>query len=141
MIIENNQLTTHRKSNTNSNESSLENDTNPRTKVVGNLISDERDFVQALDRFSTEYVVPLMHRPWFTAEDHKAMFGSIGSLLEFHRNILLRLESGEEISQVFNAMCDNFESVYSMHIAQISPALEIASKYSNEKQMLDFLQA
>jgi hypothetical protein len=117
-----------------------------------NLIADERDFVEALLRFSNTVVfkvlIPLFNsrkllgQTWFPLSDHIAMFSSIEPLLEFHRKVLSLLETlpNGSVAQAFLSFGDEFENIYTLHCQQISPAIECATRYSGDARMLEFLQ-
>lgn len=63
-------------------------------------------------------------------------------LLDFHRKVLNLLENSSDgnIAQAFLSFCQEFEETYVMHCNQISPALEVATRYSSDPRMLSFLE-
>ncbi|KAJ3223139.1 Rho guanine nucleotide exchange factor 7 [Clydaea vesicula] len=114
----------------------------PRNLLINKIKKEENDFFESIERFVNDFVHPLSDETWFSKNDHDVMFGSIFDLHSFHQSLnkTLHISMNDTISTCFLQLKEEFEKVYSLHCALVNPAVEIASKYNINKNMLDFLQ-
>ncbi|KAJ3319591.1 Pleckstrin y domain-containing G member 1 [Blyttiomyces sp. JEL0837] len=131
-----------------------------RERIVMDMLAGERLYVEALEGLIEKFVEPLLSERWFPEEDF-AMFVNLEEVVEWHRDFVECLEgevgfcggvegSGASgvagadkwlIAKCFLDLSHRFTEVYSEYCSLLPKAVAVASKYSQDTNMIRFLTA
>ncbi|KAJ3184887.1 Rho guanine nucleotide exchange factor 7 [Gaertneriomyces sp. JEL0708] len=115
-----------------------------RLQMLQALSQAERAHYESLERFMHEFVYPLQYMEWFPADDHQSIFGNLGDLVDFERDLVATLEHAltnqQLVGQSLLELSDRLSDVYTEYCVNLPHAVTVATKYSQNSQMTKFLQ-
>ncbi|KAJ3146353.1 hypothetical protein HDU86_008546 [Geranomyces michiganensis] len=116
-----------------------------RFRVLEHILAMETQYVDALVKFTEEFVHPLAEEEWFPPRDHQAIFGNMAEIVEFEKDLRTMLTQNISVERKMGtcllSMTDRFQQVYEEYCANLPQAVTVSTLYARNASMSQFLQS
>ncbi|KAJ3211503.1 Rho guanine nucleotide exchange factor 6 [Dinochytrium kinnereticum] len=119
-----------------------------RSKILGDLMMNEKLYLGSLVDFVQEFINPLSKEPWFPMHDRFCMFSNIHDMVDLHQSWVETLTAlaaephkTKSIASAFINFAYRYAETYVQYCSLLPDTISIASKYSQDPHMTRFLMS